>query len=122
MDVVNLKAKLAQLTECWSPRVVGEVNESYVKLARLKGQLAWHTHDEEDEMFLVLEGRLKIEMKDESVYLGEGECFVVPKRTPHNPIAEEECSVLLIEPKSTKHTGNVVTPQTRSIEEQLKDM
>ena len=79
---VNLKAKLNQIADSWSPRVVGEVNGTYVKRARLEGELAWHTHEEEDEMFLVLEGRLRIEMKEQSVELSEGEFFIVPKGTP----------------------------------------
>jgi mannose-6-phosphate isomerase-like protein (cupin superfamily) len=119
MSVVKLQKAAADLAEYWSPRVVAEVDDSYVKVAKVKGSLAWHTHEREDEMFLVLKGRLRIEMEQETVELREGEMFVVPKGTRHNPVAEEECHVLLIERKSTAHTGDVITDKTRSIEEQL---
>ncbi len=118
--VIRLGKVAADLQEFWSPRVVGEVDDSYVKVAKVKGTLAWHSHDAEDELFLILKGRLRIEMEHESVELGEGEMFVVPKGVRHNPVAEEECHVLLFERKSTAHTGDVVTDQTRSIEEQLR--
>jgi mannose-6-phosphate isomerase-like protein (cupin superfamily) len=119
MSVVKLAKAVADLTEYWSPRVVGEVDDAYVKVAKLKGTLAWHTHEHEDEMFLVLKGRLCIEMQHATVELREGEMFVVPKGTRHNPVAEDECHVLLIERRSTAHTGDVVTEKTRSIEQQL---
>jgi mannose-6-phosphate isomerase-like protein (cupin superfamily) len=109
----------ATLPEPWSPRVIAEVDDSYVKVAKLQGSLAWHSHEREDELFLVLEGRLRIEMESETVELGQGQLFVVPKGVRHNPVAEHECLVLLIERKSTLHTGDVVTEKTRSIAEQL---
>jgi mannose-6-phosphate isomerase-like protein (cupin superfamily) len=118
-EVVALRNVAADLSEYWSPRVVGEVDDSYVKVAKIKGSLAWHSHDREDELFLVLRGRLRIEMEHESVELREGEMFVVPKGVRHNPIAEEECHILLFERKSTAHTGDVITEKTRTIEEQL---
>lgn len=110
----------ASLTEWWSPRVVGEVDEAYVKVAKVQGSLAWHSHDDEDELFYILKGRLRIEMEAGAVELGEGEMFVVPKGVRHNPVAESECHLLLIERKSTLHTGTVVTDKTRSLEEQLR--
>src|SRR5690348_3070046 len=116
---IALRGAAANLSEYWSPRVVGEVDDSYVKVAKLKGTLAWHSHEHEDELFLVLRGRLRIEMQHESVELHEGEMFIVPKGVLHNLVAEEECHILLFEKKSTAHTGNVVTRKTRSIEEQL---
>lgn len=119
-DVVSPAAVAAALTEFWSPRVVAEVDEAYVKVARLHGTLAWHAHDDEDELFYVLRGRLRIEMEARTVELGEGEAFVVPKGVRHNPVADEECHVLLIERKSTRHTGSEVTTRTRSVEEQLR--
>jgi mannose-6-phosphate isomerase-like protein (cupin superfamily) len=119
-EVVALRKVAADLSEYWSPRVVGEVDDSYVKVAKIKGSLAWHSHDREDELFLVLRGRLRIEMEHESVDLREGEMFVVPKGVRHNPIAEEECHILLFERKSTAHTGDVITEKTRTIEEQLE--
>lgn len=110
----------ASLTELWSPRVVAEIDDAYVKVARVHGSLAWHSHDDEDELFLVLKGRLRIEMEDAAVDLSEGELYVVPKGVRHNPVAEEECHLLLIERKTTAHTGTTVTDKTRSIAEQLR--
>jgi mannose-6-phosphate isomerase-like protein (cupin superfamily) len=110
----------ASLTEFWSPRVIAEVDDTYIKVARVKGALAWHSHDQEDELFLVLEGRLRIELEDGAVELGEGELFVVPKGVHHNPVAQEECLLMLVERKSTLHTGDTVTDKTRSLAEQLQ--
>jgi mannose-6-phosphate isomerase-like protein (cupin superfamily) len=110
----------ASLTELWSPRVIGEVDDAYIKVAKVQGSLAWHSHENEDELFLVLKGRLRLEFEGSAVELGEGEMFVVPKGVRHNPIAEQECQVLLIERKSTLHTGDVITDKTRSMAEQLR--
>jgi mannose-6-phosphate isomerase-like protein (cupin superfamily) len=113
--------KIAQsLQELWSPRVIGEVDDVFIKVARLHGTLAWHSHEDEDELFLVLEGHLRIELEDRSIELDEGEMFIVPKGVRHNPVAEQECQVMLIERKSTRHTGEVTTEKTRSLEEQLR--
>jgi mannose-6-phosphate isomerase-like protein (cupin superfamily) len=109
-----------RLTELWSPRVIAEVDDSYVKVAKVHGSLTWHSHDQEDELFYILKGTLRIEMEAETVELRAGEAFVVPKGVRHNPIAEEECLVMLIERKSTLHTGSEVTDKTRSVEEQLR--
>ncbi len=114
------KAIAAALTDYWSPRVVGEVEDSYIKVAKVRGSLCWHSHDDEDELFLILQGHLRIELEHAAaVELDEGEMFVVPKGVRHNPVAEQECLLMLIERKSTLHTGNVVTEQTRSLAEQL---
>lgn len=110
----------ASLTELWSPRVVGEVDDAFVKVAKVHGSLAWHAHDDEDELFYVLQGRLRIEMEAGDIELGEGEMFVVPKGVRHNPVAEEVCHLLLIERKTTLHTGSEVMEKTRSIDEQLR--
>ena len=110
----------ASLTELWSPRVVAEVDDAYVKVAKVSGSLAWHSHENEDELFLILEGHLRIEMEDGNVELGEGEMYVVPKGVRHNPVAEQECLVMLIERKATLHTGDVVMEKTRSLAEQLR--
>src|SRR3954467_1972726 len=110
----------AALTELWSPRVVGEVDDAYIKVAKVHGSLAWHSHENEDEMFLVLKGSLRIELEDGAVDLHEGQMFVVPKGVRHNPVADEECQLLLIERKSTLHTGDVKTEKTRSIADQLR--
>ena len=113
-------ARIAEsLTEFWSPRIIAEVDDAYVKVAKVQGTLAWHSHENEDELFLVLKGCLKLEMEDEIVELGEGEMYVVPRGVRHNPIAEQECHLLLIERKSTLHTGDLVTERTKSVEEQL---
>ena len=119
-DVVSPARVAASLTELWSPRVVAELDDSYVKVAKVQGKLAWHSHDDEDELFYVLKGTLAIEMEDRTVVLREGESFVVPKGVRHNPVAEQECHVMLIERKSTLHTGNEVTSHTRSIADQLR--
>lgn len=119
-DAVSPKDIAASLLEYWSPRVVGAVDDSYVKVAKVKGTLAWHSHENEDELFFILKGQLRIEMEQGAVDLREGEMFVVPKGLRHNPVAEHECHILLIERKSTLHTGDVVTDKTRSIVEQLR--
>ena len=121
-DVVSPARIAASLTELWSPRVVAELDDSYVKVAKVHGTLAWHSHDDEDELFYILKGTLAIEMEDRTVVLREGESFVVPKGVRHNPVAEQECHVMLIERKSTLHTGAAVTSQTRSIADQLRPM
>ncbi|MFC5436674.1 cupin domain-containing protein [Rhodanobacter umsongensis] len=120
-QAISPKDAAFALTDYWSPRVVGEVDDSYIKVAKVLGTFGWHSHDDEDEdeMFLILAGRLRIEMEAGPVELAEGEMFVVPKGVRHNPVAEQECCLMLIERKSTLHTGNVVTARTRSLAEQL---
>lgn len=110
----------AALTELWSPRVIAEVDDAYIKVAKVQGTFGWHTHADEDELFLILKGRLRIEMEQGPVELAAGEIFVVPKGTRHNPVAEEECHLMLIERKSTLHTGDTITGKTRSIGDQLR--
>jgi mannose-6-phosphate isomerase-like protein (cupin superfamily) len=118
--VVNLKYTAQSLQEHWSPKVVAELDDSYVKVAKLLGSLTWHNHEEEDELFLVLSGHLRIEFKTHVVDLHEGDSYVVPKGEFHNPVADSECLIMLIEKKTTAHTGNVKTQRTKSIEEQLR--
>ena len=109
------------LAEIWSPRVVAEVDDVYVKVAKVRGEFVWHSHDGEDELFFVLKGKLTIEIENRApVELSEGELFVVPKGVRHRPVAKDECHVLLIERKSTQHTGGEVSSVTRTIEEQLR--
>ncbi len=120
--VFSPNAAAAALTEYWSPRVIAELDDSYVKVAKVLGSLAWHSHDVEDELFYVLRGRLRIEMEDRAVELGEGQGFVVPRGVRHNPVAEEECHLMLVERKSTLHTGSEVTDRTRTIAEQLRPL
>jgi mannose-6-phosphate isomerase-like protein (cupin superfamily) len=119
MKKVNLAEKLALFSEHWSPRIVGELNGQQVKLAKLQGEFVWHQHAEEDELFLVLKGRLLIHLRDRVVELDEGEFFVVPRGVEHKPVAEDEVHVLLFEPASTLNTGNVQDDRTRKSLERL---
>lgn len=116
---VAVDEALRQVTAYWTPRIVGRVNDQYVKVAKLKGELAWHDHAEEDEMFFVVYGKLSIEFEDRTVRLGPGEFCIVPKKTRHNPVADEECGIMLIETVSTRHTGELVFERTVAIEDQL---
>jgi mannose-6-phosphate isomerase-like protein (cupin superfamily) len=119
-SVISPQQAAASLTELWSPRVVAAVDDAYIKVAKVHGSLAWHSHEHEDEVFFILKGHLRIEMESQSVDLSEGEMFVVPKGVRHNPVAERECHLMLIERKSTLHTGDTVTDKTRSLAEQLR--
>ncbi len=112
MSKVNLSAKLSEFSDYWSPKIVGELNGQHVKLAKLKGEFLWHQHANEDELFLVLRGRLAIHLRDRTVELQEGEFFIVPRGVEHKPVAEEEAHVLLIEPTSTVNTGDVRNERT----------
>lgn len=120
LKLTSPRGIVASLTELWSPRVVAEVDDAYVKVAKVKGSLTWHSHDNEDELFFILKGHLRIEMEGKVVELDEGEMFVVPKGVRHNPVADHECHIMLIERKSTLHTGNTVTEKTRLLAEQLR--
>ena len=106
MQVVNLKQKLSQFDDLWSPRVVAALNDYQFKLAKLQGEFVWHAHEETDEAFLVLEGNLRIEFRDGHVDLVAGELYVVPRGVEHRPVAENEAHVLLVEPSATKNTGD----------------
>ncbi|WP_263382866.1 cupin domain-containing protein [Granulicella arctica] len=117
---VNLNTALEGLIDHWSPKVVGRVNDQYVKVAKLIGEFTWHKHVDEDELFQVIRGSMRIQIEGQpDVRLNAGDFCVVPRGTMHNPIAEQECWIMLIETVTTKHTGDVETPRTRSIEEQL---
>jgi mannose-6-phosphate isomerase-like protein (cupin superfamily) len=107
MEVINLAQKFSLFTDHWSPKIIGELNGQEVKLAKVKGEFVWHDHKEEDELFFVVKGTLKIEFRDRTETLREGEMLIVPKGVEHRPVAEEEVWILLFEPKSTKHTGDV---------------
>lgn len=115
----NFQKELESVTEFWSPKIVGQVNDQYIKVAKVKGELAWHKHEHEDEMFQVVKGRLVIQFEDDVVELEEGGFCVVPKGAMHNPIAEDECWIVLIETVTTQHTGDIETPLTKTIEQQL---
>jgi mannose-6-phosphate isomerase-like protein (cupin superfamily) len=109
---VNLADKFGLITDYWSPKIAGQLNGQYVKLARLKGEFVWHHHRDEDELFLVIKGTLTIQLRDGDVTLREGEFFIVPAGVEHRPVAREEAQVLLLEPISTLNTGNVVDERT----------
>lgn len=115
----NLEKEFESITDHWSPKVIGEVNDQYIKIAKLHGEFVWHAHDDEDEMFLIIKGQLDIEFEDKTVHLEEGDFHIVPKGIRHNPKAESECWVLLVETKTTKHTGEIETERTKSIQQQL---
>jgi mannose-6-phosphate isomerase-like protein (cupin superfamily) len=120
IPVINLEHALSALDEHFSPRVIARVNDSFVKVAKGLGQLAWHKHDTEDELFWVVRGKLRIEYEGgRSVELGPGDLHVVPRNTLHNPVAEAECWFVLIEPTTTQHTGDVLIDKTKSVEQQL---
>lgn len=112
VEKVNLAEKFSLFHEHWSPKIAGEINDSYVKLVKLKGEFVWHQHENEDEMFLVVKGKLLIKFRDKDVWLNEGEFVIVPKGVEHMPVAEEEVHVLLLEPKSTLNTGDQVNEKT----------
>lgn len=114
MEKVNLAVKFNLFQDHWHPRIVGELNDSYVKLAKLKGEFAWHHHEAEDELFLVVKGRLLIRLRDRDIWLDEGEFLVIPRGVEHLPVAQDEVHVLLLEPKSTLNTGNVQNERTLS--------
>jgi len=119
METVNLAEKLSQVTEHWSPKIVGEVNDAYVKLVKFRGEFVWHHHDDEDEMFLVLKGRLRMRLRDRDLWVGPGEFVIVPRGVEHMPVAEAEVHVLLFEPRSTLNTGNVVNERTVPVLERI---
>ena len=114
MEKVNLAEKFSRIQEFWKPYVAGELNGQLVKLDKLKGEFLWHHHEKEDEMFLVVKGRFRIEFRDKIVWLEEGEFIVVPRGVEHRPVADEEAWILLFEPASTLNTGNVVNERTVS--------
>lgn len=112
MKVVNLAEKLALFSDQWNPRVVGELNGQHVKVVKFRGEFVWHDHAEEDELFLVLRGTFRMDFRDKSVTVGEGEFLIVPRGVEHRPVAEHEVEVLLFEPARIRHTGTVESPLT----------
>jgi mannose-6-phosphate isomerase-like protein (cupin superfamily) len=115
---VNLAERFSRFSDQWSPKIVGELNDSYIKLAKVQGEFVWHQHANEDEFFLVVQGRLLIRLRDRDVLLNEGEFFVVPRGVEHLPIAEDEAHILLLEPTATLHTGDVDSARTVAVEDQ----
>ena len=112
MEKVNIAQKFAHITEYWKPYIAAELNGQLVKFDKLKGEFVWHHHENEDEMFLVVKGRFRMEFRDRQVWLEEGEFIVVPRKVEHRPVADEEAWILLFEPASTLNTGNVVNERT----------
>ncbi len=110
---VNLKEKFSKFSEHWHPYIIGELNENHIKIAKVKGELIWHKHDHEDELFIVLEGTLMMDFRDKTIATKPGEILVVPKGVEHKPwTRDEEVKIMLVEPKSTKHTGDLIVEQT----------
>jgi mannose-6-phosphate isomerase-like protein (cupin superfamily) len=119
MEKVNLEEKFSCFTECWSPKIAGELNDSYVKLVKVKGEFVWHHHANEDELFLVVKGRLVMRFRDREVEIRPGEFLIVPRGIEHLPVAEEETHILLLEPKSTLNTGNLRSERTVEVLERI---
>ena len=116
MQKVNVAQKRSMIREAWSPKAVGAVNDFHVKLVKLKGEFVWHAHEREDELFLVLKGRLRMQLRHEEILLEPGEFLIVPHGTEHRPVADEEVHVLLLEPASTVNTGTAGGERTREVE------
>ncbi len=114
IQVINIADKFSLFHEHWQPKIVGDLNDSYVKLAKLHGEFVWHHHPSEDEMFLVIKGSLIIKLRDRDLHIQPGEFVIIPRGVEHLPIAEEEVQVMLLEPKSTLNTGNIDTDRTIS--------
>ncbi|MFZ3217574.1 MAG: cupin domain-containing protein [Candidatus Acidiferrales bacterium] len=112
MEPVNLQEKLSRVTQYWSPKIIGELNDSYVKVVKFTGEFVWHHHDNEDELFLVVKGRLRMRFRDGERIVQPGEFIIVPKGVEHLPVADEEVHVVLLEPKTTLNTGNVHNERT----------
>ena len=107
MEVINIKDKFSLFNDKWSPKIIGQLNGQDVKLAKIEGEFVWHDHKDEDELFYIVKGQLKIEFRDAAKILNEGDMLVIPKGVEHKPIANKEVWVLLFEPSNIKHTGNV---------------
>jgi len=112
MEKINIAQKFTLFNDYWSPKIVGEINDSHVKFVKVKGEFVWHHHDNEDELFLIVKGRLLIKFRDQDVWLDEGEMQIIPKGVEHCPVAVEEVHIILLEPKTTLNTGNVQDTKT----------
>ena len=119
MEKVNIREKHDLINDYWNPRIIGELNGQHVKAAKLKGEFVWHHHGNEDELFLVTKGVLKMEFRDKTINIHEGEFLIVPRMVEHRPVAEEEVHLLLFEPASTVNTGNMHNERTRTQLERL---
>jgi mannose-6-phosphate isomerase-like protein (cupin superfamily) len=112
METINLNNKFSLISDCWNPRIIGELNDSYIKAVKLKGEFVWHHHDHEDELFLVTKGTLRMKFRGREAFVREGEFIIVPRGVEHCPVADEEVHLILLEPKSTLNTGNITNERT----------
>jgi len=114
LNKVNLSEKFSLINNYWDPKIVGELNNQYVKIAKLKGEFVWHHHEKEDELFMVIKGHLTIKLRDSNIELNEGEFYIIPRGVEHMPVAEDEVHVLMFEPQTTVNTGNADSDKTIS--------
>lgn len=119
MEAINLKEKLGLFSDTWTPKIVGNVDDNHVYLAKLEGDFIWHAHDDQDEMFLVVDGRFRLDFRNREVWVEQGEMIVVPKGVEHKPFAPETCSVLIIEKADTDHTGGIDDPLRKENHERI---
>ena len=119
MNKVNVAEKFSRINEMWSPKILGEVNDSYIKAVKFIGEFVWHHHENEDEMFMVISGKLRMKFRDREEIVGPGEFIIVPRGVEHLPVSDQETQVLLFEPKSTLNTGNVRNERTQAELEKL---
>lgn len=118
-EKINISEKFSHFSDYWNPRIIGELNGQHVKATKLQGEFIWHHHDNEDEMFLVIKGKLTMEFRDRTVEINEGEFIIVPRKVEHRPVANEEVHILLFEPASTLNTGNIEDERTRKTLERI---
>jgi len=111
---INIEEKFSQFSDYWNPRIIGELNGQYVKLAKVQGEFIWHKHDEEDELFMLIEGNFRLELRDQTIQLKPGEMVIIPKGVEHKPVAEGEAHIMLFEPKEVVNTGNIKNERTRA--------
>jgi mannose-6-phosphate isomerase-like protein (cupin superfamily) len=119
MNTVNLKEKFSSFSDCWKPKIIGQVNDFYMKAVKLKGEFVWHHHESEDELFFVVKGTLRMKFRDREAVIKEGEFIIVPRGVEHCPVADEEVYVVLFEPASTLNTGNVTNERTVAVLERI---
>lgn len=119
MKKVNVNEKLSLISSYWDPKIIGELNGQFIKLVKFKGEFVWHKHDYEDEMFFVVKGNLKMELRDKTIVINENEFIIIPKGVEHKPVADEEVSVMLFEPATTLNTGDKINELTKNILERI---
>ena len=112
MEKINIEQKLSLIEKHWSPKIIGEINDVYIKLVKFQGEFVWHFHEEEDELFYVLKGQMTMKFRSKDVDIEEGECIIVPRKVEHKPVSDEEVFLMLIEPKTTLNTGNIQSERT----------